>query len=126
VLETYCRNGLEARFGLVIDVHLISVEVTYKKPTKVLSVEIEAELKAEHCVDPESEMQLCAVAAGAAARIDSSALLMLSPIDLCFRLLEIVCPRVAIEGSRDVDDDTSTSTVLALSAGGDLPRIVEA
>lgn len=37
VLETYWRNG--------------------KNPTKVLSVDMDAELKAEHCVEPASEMQ---------------------------------------------------------------------
>lgn len=73
------------------------MEVTYKNPTKVLSVEIEAELKAEHCVDPESEMQFCAIAPGVAARIDSRAVLVLRPIDLCFRLLEVVSLRVAID-----------------------------
>jgi hypothetical protein len=30
---------------------------TYKNPTKVLSVDMDAELKAEHCVEPASEMQ---------------------------------------------------------------------
>jgi hypothetical protein len=42
---------------------------TYNKPTNVLSVDIEAELKAGHVVEPEREMQLCAIAAGVAPRI---------------------------------------------------------
>jgi hypothetical protein len=31
--------------------------MTYKYPTKVLSVDMEAELKAGHCVEPASDIQ---------------------------------------------------------------------
>jgi hypothetical protein len=41
---------------------------TYNKPTNVLSVDIEAELKAGHVVEPERGTQLCAIAAGTAPR----------------------------------------------------------
>lgn len=58
---------------------------TYKKPTKVLSVDIEADWKAGHSVDPESEMQFCAIATGALAMIESKAVLVLRPIERCFR-----------------------------------------
>ncbi len=61
---------------------------TYKNPTSVLSVEIDDVLKAEHCVEPESEMQFCAIAPGAAARTDRNAVLVLKPEDRCFRLVE--------------------------------------
>ena len=35
-------------------------ELTYKRPVNVLSVEMDDELKAGHCEDCDSEMQLCA------------------------------------------------------------------
>jgi hypothetical protein len=54
----------------------------------VLSVDIEEELNAEHIVEPDSDMQLCAVATGAAARIESRVVFVLIPIDRRFRLLE--------------------------------------
>jgi hypothetical protein len=41
---------------------------TYNKPTNVLSVDIEAELKAGQVVEPKRGMQLCAIAAGVALR----------------------------------------------------------
>ena len=75
----------------------------YKNPTKVLSVDIDAELKAGHCVDPESEIQFCAIAAGIAARIDSRAFLVPNDrIGRCFRSLEPL-PRPALEGNADGD-----------------------
>lgn len=37
---------------------------TYNNPAKALSVDIEAELKAGHVVEPAREIQLCAIAAG--------------------------------------------------------------
>ncbi len=90
-------------------------ELTYKKPTKVLSVEIEAELNAEHCVEPESDIQVSAIAPGAAARIESSAVLALRPVGLDLRLLEPFCPLDAIVGLRGDPDDGIISTILALS-----------
>lgn len=60
---------------------------TYKNPTKVLSVDIEAFWKAGHCVDPESDTQFCAIATGVLAKIDSRAVLVLRPIERRFRLL---------------------------------------
>lgn len=60
-------------------------------------------------------MQVSAIAPGAAARIDSSAVLVLRPMDLCFRLLEAVWPRAAIVGNGGNPDDGSISTILALS-----------
>lgn len=105
-------------------IDLILNGITYKNPTKVLSVEMEAALKAGHCVDPEREMQFCAIAPGAAARIDSRVVLVLGPIDLCFRLLDFVCPRLAIGRSRDDADDPSTSTRLAWSIGSVLSMVV--
>lgn len=56
-------------------------ERTYKNPTKVLSVDIEAELNAGHSVDPESDIQFCAIATGEAASIDSNAVLVLNPLE---------------------------------------------
>jgi hypothetical protein len=64
------------------------VQGTYKNPTSVLSVEIDEVLKAEHCVEPESEMQFCAIAPGAAARAERRAVLVLKAVDRCFRLVE--------------------------------------
>jgi hypothetical protein len=71
---------------LMEDLQFPPRDVTYKNPTKVLSTDIEADWKAGHCVDPESDMQFCAIATGAAARIDSRAVLVLIPIEGCFRL----------------------------------------
>lgn len=91
-------------------------EITYKNPTKVLSVEIEAALKAGHCVEPESDMQVSAIATpGAATRIDSSAVLVLRPIALCLclRLGGTVWPRAAIVGTRGNPDEASNSTIFA-------------
>jgi hypothetical protein len=92
---------------------------THKNPTSMLSVEMDAELNAGHCVEPESEMQFCAIAPGAAARTDKRAVLTLMPIDRCFRLLEQL-PRApldeAIAGSRG-DSDGVISKELALYDG---------
>jgi hypothetical protein len=81
-------------------------------------VEIDAVLKAEHSVEPWSDTQLCAIAVGAVARIDNSAaVLVLTPVDRCFRLLsrEPLLLRlvaiVALEGNWD----PATSNELALS-----------
>lgn len=50
----------------------------------MLSVEIEAAEKAGHCVDSARDIQVSAMAIGAVARIDSRAVLVLKPPDLCF------------------------------------------
>lgn len=105
VLETYCKNG--------------------KNPTSVLSVEIDEVLKAEHCVEPDSEMQFCAIAPGAAARTERSAVLVLKAVDRCFRLVEqsplapldelqLELELCAIVGWRGGGDDVVTSLGLAL------------
>jgi hypothetical protein len=89
----------------------------------VLSVEMEAELKAGHCVEPDSEMQFCAIARGAAARTDKRAVLVLSPIARCFRLVEqFPLPPLdeAIVGSRGDCDDGTISKELALYASDKL------
>lgn len=54
----------------------------------MLSVDIEAVLNAGHCVEPDNETQLCAIAPGVTARTDNSAVLLLKPVDRCFRSLE--------------------------------------
>jgi hypothetical protein len=124
VLETYCKNGL----GWFVSngaKQFREAQGTYKNPTSVLSVEIEAELKAGHCVEPESEMQFCAIAPGAAARTERSAVLVLRPDDRCFRLVEQspLAPLdelelSAIAGWRGDGDDAIISLGLALYDDG--------
>ena len=41
-----------------------------------------------HSVDPDSDIQSCAIATGAAARIDSRAVFVLNPVEPCLLLLE--------------------------------------
>jgi len=81
-------------------------EWTYKNPIKVLLVDIEDELKAGHCFEPASDMQFCAMAEGAAARTDKSAVLVVKPIERGFRLLESLRPLldtiVEARGNSDV------------------------
>ncbi len=72
---------------------------------------MDEELNAGHCVEPESEMQFCAIAAGAAARIDKRAVLVLRPIERCFRLLE--------QFPRGDSDDAVISNKVALYASDD-------
>lgn len=50
---------------------------TYKKSTRGLLVEMDAEPNAEHWVEPESEMHSWAMARGAVARRDKRAVLVL-------------------------------------------------
>jgi len=81
---------------------------------------MDAELKAGHCVEPDSEMQFCAIAWGAAARTDKRAVLVLSPIERCFRLVEqFPLPPLdeAIVGSRGDCDDGAIWNELALYDG---------
>jgi hypothetical protein len=52
----------------------------------VLSVDIEAELKAGHVVEPEREIQLCAIAAGTAPRSVKRTADFFNPPILRFRL----------------------------------------
>jgi hypothetical protein len=120
------RMGCRAKMSAKRTEQFREEQGTYKNPTSVLSVEIDAELKAEHCVELESEMQLCAMACGAAARTDRSAVLVLRPIDLCFRLvveqfplaprgkLELELELEAIVGWRGDCDDAVISKGLAL------------
>jgi hypothetical protein len=124
VLETYCKNGL-GWFVSNGTKQFREAQGTYKNPTSVLSVEIEAELKAGHCVEPESEMQFCAIAPGAAARTERSAVLVLRPDDRCFRLVEQspLAPLdelelSAIAGWRGDGDDAIISLGLALYDDG--------
>ena len=42
---------------LVMKTRRVACRETYKKPTNVLSVDIEDLLKAEHCVEPARDMQ---------------------------------------------------------------------
>jgi hypothetical protein len=58
---------------------------TYKKPKRELFVEIDAELKAEHCVEPESEMQPWAMAPGAVARMERRAVVLFIRGPRCVR-----------------------------------------
>jgi len=101
------------------------VQGPYKNPTSVLSVEIDEVLKAEHCVEPDSEMQFCAIAPGAAARTERSAVLVLKAVERCFRLVEqsplapldelqLELELCAIVGWRGGGDDAVTSLGLAL------------
>jgi hypothetical protein len=57
----------------------------------VLSVDIEAEVNAGHCVEPDNEMQVSAITPGVIARADSSTAFVLKPIDRCLRWLA-ACP----------------------------------
>lgn len=52
----------------------------------MLSVDIEAALNAGHCVDPDKEIQVCAIAPGIMAMADNRAALILSRFDRCCRL----------------------------------------
>jgi hypothetical protein len=54
----------------------------------LLSVDIDAEAKAGHAVDPESEMHVSAIAPGAVASIDSKAALFIPPVLTLHLLLE--------------------------------------
>lgn len=81
--------------------HVLAIEQavfgTYKYPTKVLSVvDMEEVLKAGHCVEPARDIQFCAIAVGAAARIDSRAVLVLTPIADFFRVARLLCPSLII------------------------------
>jgi hypothetical protein len=126
VLETYCKKGLHGQRCQQRTEQFREEQGTYKNPTSVLSVEMDAELKAEHCVEPEREMQFCAMACGAAARTDRSAVLVLRPIELCFRLvveqfplapldeLELELELEAIVGWRGDCEDAVISKGLAL------------
>jgi len=60
----------------------------YNKPTKVLSVDIEAELKAGHVVEPERGIQLCPIVTGTAPRSVKRAAVLYNPPILRFRLPE--------------------------------------
>lgn len=55
--ETYCKKG--------------------KYPTKVLSVDIDADWKAEQVVEPSKDMHSCAIVATGAERSDNSNVLVL-------------------------------------------------
>ena len=63
-------------------------------------------------------MQFSAIVAGAVARIDSNAVLVLNPVDRCFRLVEHapLPPFDAIVGPRGDSDDSVTSKRLSLCA----------
>lgn len=50
---------------------------TYKYPTKVLSVDIDADWKAEQVVEPSNDMHSCAIVATGAERSDNSNVLVL-------------------------------------------------
>ncbi len=60
MLDTKARKGLRR-----VSSRPKSVRRTYNCPDKAEPVEIEEELKAEHCVEPARDMQLCAKADGA-------------------------------------------------------------
>ncbi len=80
-------------------------------------VSIEAELKAEHCFEPESDMQFCAEAAGTAASSDNNTVLVFHPVyrDFCFLLVsDLLLP--AMVGSSD-SAESIISKGIALSAG---------
>jgi hypothetical protein len=96
VLETYCRKG--------------------KNPTRVLSVDIDAELNAEHCVEPDNEIQLCAIAPGVRASADNRAVFVLKPVDASLRLLErfLLLALDAIVEFRSDSSDSAMSKELAL------------
>lgn len=81
---------------------------------------MEAELKAEHWVEPESDIQFCAIAPGAAARIDSRAVLVLRAVDLDFRLPEALCWWAAIVADGRNPDNDSILSILALSVRKEL------
>ena len=106
--DTYCRKGLEKDVSNQLP-EFLAWRNTYKYPTRVLSVDMEEELKAGHCVEPASEMQFWAIADGAAARIDSSAVLVVSPIGDLFRLVRPVCLAVVMfEFEFDFDELNSS------------------
>jgi hypothetical protein len=73
---------------IAVPSNVVKDRATHKKPVKVLSVDIEAEVKAGHEVDPESEMQVSAIAPDAVASIDNKTVLFLIPPALFLRLLE--------------------------------------
>lgn len=50
---------------------MIRVCSAYNRPILALSVDIDEALKAEHCVEPDKEIQLCASVPGMMAKIDS-------------------------------------------------------
>lgn len=74
-------------------------------------MDIEAELNAGHCVDPDSDIQFCAIATGEAANIDSSAVLVLNPLEpRCPLLSPPLLPSLnAIVRSRDDRDGSIVS-----------------
>ncbi len=82
----------------------------------MLSVDIDAELNAEHCVEPDKEMQLCAIAPGVSASADNRAIFLLKPGDPSLRLFERVrlLALDAIVEFRGDSSDSAMSKELAL------------
>jgi hypothetical protein len=83
----------------------------------VLPVEIEAVLNAGHCVEPDNEMQVSAIAVGITASTDNSADLVLNFIDRCFRSAEH-CLLVALGSIIKERVDSVKSKGLSLSIDG--------
>lgn len=59
-------------------------------------VDMEEVLKAGHCVEPARDTHFWAIAVGAAARIDSKAVLVLTPIVDFFRIARLLCPSLVL------------------------------
>lgn len=60
----------------------------------MLSVDIEAASNAGHCVDPDREMQLCAIVPGIIAMADIKAVFALNLVDrcLCLEVMSVLDP----------------------------------
>lgn len=63
---TYCKNELFKK-SAVGTTRSKGVRSAYKKPTRVESVDIDAEVKAGHVVDPAREMQVSDMVTGGPA-----------------------------------------------------------